>query len=348
MAKPHHLLVLRFSSLGDVAMTVPVIKLLLQQHPHLKVTMVSNQFVQPLFTDIDRLHFFAADLKGRHKGLPGLYRLYQDLKKNNSFTAIADLHDVLRSKILRSFFLLSAIKISVIDKGRKEKKQLTRQKNKILRPLKSTFERYAEVFASLGLPVELNVLQGVKKILTSTGSAFPAIKQNKEQLIGIAPFAQYAEKTYPPGKMKEVIRMLLQHKDVRIYLFGGNSDKVELQQWEKEFTNTYSVANKMSFEKELQLIAQLKVMISMDSANMHLASLYGVPVVSIWGATHPFAGFYGWGQPVENAVQVDLYCRPCSVFGNKPGYRGDLACLHSISPLTIYEKAIKILSHDKS
>ncbi len=105
MTSPRKLLIFRFSSLGDVAMTVPVIQLLLQQHPNLQVTMVSNDFVAPLFNNIERLEFYAADLKGKHKGLAGLYRLYRELKKLSSFDAIADLHDVLRSKILRSFFL---------------------------------------------------------------------------------------------------------------------------------------------------------------------------------------------------------------------------------------------------
>ena len=90
-------------------------------------------------------------------------------------------------------------------------------------------------------------------------------------------------------------------------------------------------------------IANLDLVVSMDSANMHLASLFGVPVVSVWGATHPFAGFYGWGQLIGNAVQLDLDCRPCSVFGNKPGPRSDLACLHGIPPLVLYQKVMQVL-----
>jgi ADP-heptose:LPS heptosyltransferase len=143
--------------------------------------------------------------------------------------------------------------------------------------------------------------------------------------------------------MKEVISLLLRHKEIKIFLFGGNSDAAMFQQWEKEFERVESMAGKFNFQRELQLISNLDVMISMDSANMHLASLYSVPVVSIWGATHPYAGFYGWGQLPENAVQIDLYCRPCSVFGNKPGYRGDLACLNNISPLTVYNKVMENL-----
>jgi ADP-heptose:LPS heptosyltransferase len=100
----------------------------------------------------------------------------------------------------------------------------------------------------------------------------------------------------------------------------------------------------LTFSEELMLISHLDGMISMDSANMHLASIYGVPVVSIWGATHPFLGFYGYGQDPERIVQAELFCRPCSVFGNKPCYRGDFACMKMIEPQTIIDKTEKVLN----
>ena len=81
MTKLRHLLIFRFSSLGDVAMTVPVIKLLLEQHPELNVVVVSNSFMEPLFKEVERLQFYAADIKGRHRGIKGLYRLYNELKR---------------------------------------------------------------------------------------------------------------------------------------------------------------------------------------------------------------------------------------------------------------------------
>ena len=341
MAEHHHLLVFRLSSLGDVAMTVPVIKLLLQQHPNLQVTLVSTPFVQPLFNEIERLHFYAADLQGRHQGVTGLQRLYKELKKNYSFDAIADLHNILRTKILRSFFSFSGKPIAVIDKGRKEKKELTRQHNKKLRPLKTTFQRYADVFALLGFPVQLEKEQGSVKRYINT---FSKPEQDEYFLIGIAPFALHPEKMYPVEKMKEVLRLISRHSKLKIFLFSGRNDAIVLEQWQKTFSNVESMAGKMSFEKELQLISQLDLMVSMDSANMHLASLYGVPVISIWGGTHPYLGFYGWGQSLENAVQVELECRPSSVFGNKTCPRGDLACMNLISPIVIYEKVIQQLN----
>ena len=90
-------------------------------------------------------------------------------------------------------------------------------------------------------------------------------------------------------------------------------------------------------------MSHLQVMISMDSANMHLASLVNTPVVSIWGATHPYAGFMGWNQRYENAAQVELDCRPCSIYGNKPCLRGDYACLKNISPEQIISKVESLL-----
>ena len=83
---------------------------------------------------------------------------------------------------------------------------------------------------------------------------------------------------------------------------------------------------------ELELMRGLDVMLSMDSANMHLASLVGTRVVSVWGATHPYAGFLGWGQRAEDCVQKDLPCRPCSIYGSKPCRYGDYRCLNSITP----------------
>lgn len=341
MKAPRHLLIFRFSSLGDVAMTVPVVQLLLKQYPQLQVTFVSTAFVKPLFEGIDRLHFFAADLKGKHNGFTGLFKLYREVKQGCRFDAVADFHNVLRTKVLRAFLIFDGKPMAVIDKGRAEKKALTREKDKVLQPLKTTFERYADVLAQLKLPIVLNREEGLKTVVQQ--EALDKAKSAGLKLIGLAPFAQYERKMYPFPKMEAVIQLLVQHPDIHIYLFGGRAEAALLQQWADAYERVFNCAGKSTFAEELRLISNLHVMVSMDSANMHLASMYGVPVVSVWGATHPYAGFYGWGQKEENAVQVDLYCRPCSVFGNKQGPRNDLACMHQIAPLMVYEKIMENL-----
>ena len=104
------------------------------------------------------------------------------------------------------------------------------------------------------------------------------------------------------------------------------------------------MAGKYSFAEELEHIAKLDVMVSMDSANMHFASCLGVPVVSIWGATHPCRGFYGWRQNPAWAVQKEMKCRPCSKYGNKPCRFRDYPCLTGIEPIEVMERIEKVLN----
>lgn len=340
MALPRHILAFRFSALGDVAMTVPVIRNLLQQHPELEVTFVSTPFVQPLFEGTERLHFYPADIKGEYNGVKGIYALSRAIRKDVPYDAIADLHNVIRTKLLR--FLLVGKKVAAIDKGRKEKEELTRPVNKKLRPLKTTFERYADVFRGIGFSLTLDTAKGIVH-----RNADPSLLPSKSRegfIIGIAPFAKHAAKMYPLPKMKEVVRQLSRHGSATVLLFGSKAEAALLEEWETEFSNVHSMAGKLKFDEELTVISRLDAMVSMDSANMHLASLYGVPVVSVWGGTHPFLGFYGWGQPLGNAVQLDLSCRPSSVFGNKEcPVHGAAGCMEGIAPEIIAEKVKNIL-----
>ena len=181
MQNPKHILVVRFSAMGDVAMTVPVIKNILQQNPELQITVVSNAFLQPLFQSIERCNFYPAHLKSNHKGIKGIYQLVKELKNLYKFDAIADLHNVLRSSLIKIFFRLSKVKIATLDKGRQQKKKLTSKNNKVLQPLTSMHERYAEVFRMLGLSIKLNNDKPVfeKQIYPSTlNDIFSTQKKN--------------------------------------------------------------------------------------------------------------------------------------------------------------------------
>ena len=336
MSSPQHILVIRFSAMGDVAMTVPVLKNALEQNPNLQITVVSNAFFAPLFAGLERCNFHSAHLKTTHKGASGIYELFRELVKAKKFDAVADMHSVLRSSLLRTFFTLSGYKTAIIDKGRKEKAALTRKENKIFKQLPTSYERYAQVLRKLGINVTVNNSQPVYKKQLLPVSVQSLFQQNKK-VIGIAPFAQHKEKMYPIERMKAVVQTLAAENN--IILFGGGAEETALlDQWSNEIPNTINAAGNYSFAEELNTISNLDVMISMDSANMHLASLFNVPVISIWGATHPYAGFYGWVQNEKNIVSVNLSCRPCSVFGNKPCWRGDHACMMQIEEKMIIDK----------
>lgn len=338
---PRKIVVIRLSAMGDVAMTVPVISSLVNQH-QVEVLMLTNKAFEPMFHGIPNVRCISIDKKGRHKGLVGLYRLFLELKKLQP-DAVADLHDVIRSRILRLLFLINNVKTVTIDKGRSEKRNLVKKgKNESL-PLKHSVERYKEVFQALGFQFELNF----QSLFTTTPQLSPVFLKyfgkKKEKWVGIAPFAKHKGKMYPFEKMSEVIG-LLDKQGIKIMLFGKGAHEMQLiNEWHQKFTSVNSMPTNVHLLEELQLMAYLDVMLSMDSANMHLASLVGLPAVSIWGATHYYAGFLGWNQSVEAIVEADLPCRPCSVYGNKPCKRKDYACLNNISPQQIVDKINLIL-----
>lgn len=343
MPAAKHILVLRFSAMGDVAMTVPVIKAVLSQNPDTTITFVSRPEFEDFFNGIPRLKFYPADLKDKFKSLNGIVKLFRELKKDSQYDALADLHDTLRSKILRRLFRLSGLTYAFIDKGRAEKKSLTRYPDKALKPLTPTVERYADVFRKIGLDVTLdNRLVNSPKPLPPEVSAITGSKT--KTWIGIAPFAKHKGKIYPLERTEQVLA-LLNENDIRIFLFGGSLLEEEIcLAWEQKFQNVTSLVRQITMQQELDFISNLDVMMSMDSAGMHLASLEGVPVVSVWGATHHYAGFLGYGQSEENIIADDIECRPCSVYGNKPCFRKDYACLYNIPPETIANKIAEFIN----
>ena len=130
-----HILIIRLSAMGDVAMTVPVVLALKRNHPEVKVTMLTKPRLLPIFNSLEGVNVFSANVKTEHKGVFGLWKLFKELKKL-SVTHVADLHHVLRSSLLRSFFIMIGIPTQKIDKGRSAKKKLTRTKKQNILTLK--------------------------------------------------------------------------------------------------------------------------------------------------------------------------------------------------------------------
>ncbi|GGB77578.1 heptosyltransferase [Flavobacterium suaedae] len=330
--------------MGDVAITVPVIRALISQHKNVKVTVVSRAFFKPFFNGIPRLDFFAAEPKGRHKGLLGIFKLYSELKELRIY-AVADLHNVLRSKLLTKLFKMKGKPIATLDKARDKRAALVRSEDKVFEPLIPVVQRYAEVFEKLGVPVDLNTIEFPEKqeltqdVLSVTG-------EHNQKWIGVAPFAKHRAKVYPKDLMQEVITSLALNKNNKLFLFGaGKAEISRLNKFAQKHGNVVVIAGKMALKQELQLISNLDVMISMDSGNAHIAAMYGVNVVTLWGATHPYAGFAPFNQPAGNALTVDRkkYPKiPTSIYGNKKvdGYED---AMRTIKPLDVVNTVNKYL-----
>ena len=335
-------LILRFSSLGDVAMTNPVIRCLEKKYPNNKFIYVTRPKFKPLFEEFKNVEIFELDLKKRHKGFLGVLRLFIDLIKLRP-SRVADLHSVLRTNILSFLFRIFFIKVSVIDKKRKDRKALTRKRNKIFKPLTPVHFLYQEVFNKLGFTIDLtkdHIFPPSKALDFKTYG----VQIDSGKLVGIAPFAKHAGKMYPLDLMQKIVSYI-QEKHI-VFLFGfGKFEMDTINRWSKVFKNVNSCDFLNGFENEISLISNLDLMISMDSANGHIASIYNVPVITIWGLTHPYTGFTTFNSDTENQFCVDrekFPLVPNSIYGNKmiKGYENSMRTINFQDVLARINKLI--------
>ena len=331
------ILIIRLSAIGDVAMTIPVIYSAASANPKDSFTVLTQTFLMPLFINHPpNVNVMGVNTKMSEKSFFGFIR-YALILRMYKFDIVLDLHNVIRSRIVDIIFHLQRKKIFRINKMYRERKKLIARPPKEIHPLRPVVERYVEVFHAAGINFEETFVS------LYADNAFA--KEKKGIWLGIAPFAKHKGKIYPIEKMEKIVETLSEKEGVTIFLFGGSGEEEKvLGRWEGKFKNTTNVIGRYSLDMELSLISNLDLMISMDSANMHLASLVNTPVISIWGATHPFAGFYGFNQDESNIVHIDMPCRPCSIYGDKPCYRNDYACMKQITPEMIVEKVQAILS----
>jgi ADP-heptose:LPS heptosyltransferase len=320
-------------------MTVPVISALIKSHPNAKISVLTKTQFTPLFKHLPTIEVIGVDLKKQYNGLLGLFQLSKKIKALR-VNAVADLHYVLRTKVLR--ILLPRLNWAILDKGRKEKNQLIT--GKIFKPLKPIVERYADVFRHLGFDLSLSTpdfptAQPLPKEIQSL------LKECPQPYIGIAPFAAYSSKTYSLDKMKAVIDHFSKTGATVVMFGGGQTEVQKLNEIANLFPNVISVAGRLSLDDELKLIGHLKVMLAMDSGNAHMAALMGVKVLTLWGVTHPYSGFKPYNQPLEYCLVSDLEKFPkipTSIYGNRypKGYEKAIESISEKEIIAAIEKIV--------
>ncbi len=329
--------VFRFSAMGDVALTMAALATALRHRPDLKIVMVTRPKFRPFFAHNPRITVFPCDFDGVHQGPKGLFRLFQQLKDFRP-DYILDLHQNLRTAILKTFFRLSGQKVFSLNKHRAEKKQIIQGKR--FTPVKHISEQYLDVFKAAGIVTSDLSIENLTPLFhtseESKGKISDWVRQeNAESFIGIAPFAQHQGKVWPMERYERLMALLTEmFPGKKILLFGGGKSEFEvLEKVAGKHPQALSVVHRFSLEEELELISRAAFFISGDTSNMHFAALMGVKVISIWGATHTLTGFGPLFQSEENKAEVPkelLTCRPCSVYGKEPCRRGDYACLYGI------------------
>jgi ADP-heptose:LPS heptosyltransferase len=311
-----NILLIRFSAMGDVALLSPVVFSALSQNPDLHITLLTRKTWQPLFPYHPRLHFEGVDFSPPNKGVRGIYCLWRRILALSP-DVIIDEHDVLRTRLLRGLLFFSGKKVRVFQKGREEKSSWVKKKVKSAIPeLQHTTERYADPLRALGYsltirPEDLPAYGRMSKPIEAILEKYP----QSSLRIGIAPMAKHESKIWGIERVRQCMKILTEREPrVRFFLLGGKEDREILAQLGSTFDHCLNIAGLFTLDEELALIGQLHAVLSMDSANMHLAALCRTPVVSVWGGTHPNLGF----SPLFNKqwlIQPELPCRPATVYG---------------------------------
>ncbi len=327
-------LLIRLSAMGDVAMTLPLVYAVARAHPEHEFTLLTQPFFTGLLTSPpDNLEAMAIDIRQEAKSLGGLLRYIGRLKRER-FDVIIDLHDVLRTKLIRWSYLPSRRSATYhLRKPRHQRKLLLQaaRAGKPLPAVPSMIDLYRGTLeqAGLSVPSELPRLE------TIADKCHALLAEGQGRVpVGIAPFASTDAKTYDLEQMQALVAELSRSNRYQLYLFGSRGREASvLQAWRDSYANTTIVAGRLDLPDELALMQRLRCLVSMDSANMHLASAVGTPVVSLWCSTHPKAGFLGLGQKLEDALMDEsISCRPCSIFGQvKRCIKGNMPCRRGIS-----------------
>ncbi len=304
MHKNDRILIVRLSAMGDVAMTVHAVAALRRAYPDVAITVLTRRGWVPFFRDVERIDFLTLEGANGEKGFKRVCALAAEAAASG-VTHVADLHDVLRTKLLRTLLRLRGCRVAIIDKEKALKKRATRPTDKDLTPLRHSVERYADVLARVGYPIDMPSVVRHQRTLPA-----PFGERTEGHWIGIAPFSKQEGKTYPSPLREQLVELAAEEFD-RVFIFsGGGAEREFASAMELRHKNVTAVFGRIRLDEEIDLMANLDAMVSMDSSAMHMASLVGTPTVSVWGATHPATGFYGWGSDTSNQVQLDLPCRP--------------------------------------
>ncbi len=346
----------------EVALLVPVLQLLVRHNSKLTFTVLCSSRCESFFYNIPSVHVIPISRNGKYRALLGVYRLFTELYKIGPFTNGIDFHGDLGTFSLRFLFLFTGLFIRKFRSNKRKEYLLTRRlyfwtsRRKKTEQLPHIVGRYFDAFFQAGierplLPQNQKSKEAWINLDThSRANAFAFFKKrnltvDRVSWVGIAPFTPHPEKNWPMPKTKEFIERVQKELGAIVFLFGGRlpnrSIKKDIQALQRESPKAVAIPASIASKTEMAILAQMDVFVSMDSLYMHLASLLGNDVISLWGPSHPYAGYSSYGQNPQNIVQIShsaLPCRPCSLRGDKKCYRKDMACMSWISVDEVWEK----------
>jgi len=325
-------LIIRFSSLGDIVLTSPVIRSLKQKFPKSQIFFLTkSQYHDLLKNDPNIFSLIEFDPKEKHKGISGFLKLVEELKTFN-FDLVVDLHANLRSFLIRHL-LKTKLKIKY-DKRWLARFLLVHFKLINVKSI-DTVDSYLGALEKIGVN---SSEKGSKIFLDQEGENVLTdflVEKNIEKdniVVGIHPGARWETKRWNEEKFTQVCRILNQKAKVKIILFGDRNDRELIEKISSQALNRklFKAVN-LPLNKFMSLIKRCDCFITNDSGPMHLASALGVPVVAIFGPTHPKLGFSPLA-PESMVLTANVKCSPCSLHGEKKCHKKSRLCMELIQP----------------
>lgn len=311
------ILVIRFSSIGDVVLTTPVLRGLKEQIKDAEVHFLTKKAFLPIVQNNPRLDKVYTIEKHINEVIKEL--------KNEDYDFILDLHNNLRTKSVKLKLRKPSQSFSKLN----WKKWLLVRFKLNRMPKIHIVERYFDTAKKIGvlndhLPCEYYVSKNDKVDIKNEFQLDP------KGYITIAIGAQFATKKMPKSLLIEVINQIKQP----VVLIGGPTDVTLAKELMNEVAETqlFNGCGKYSLNQSASIVEQSNGIISNDTGMMHIASCFNLKIVSVWGNTVPDLGMFPYSPKDKNysVHQVDgLSCRPCSKIGFKECPKGHFKCMNN-------------------
>lgn len=325
-------LLLQTSFLGDTVLTLPLISEIKRRFPSSHLSVICGPLAAELLQghpDIDEI--ITDDKKGADKGLKALWRKGR-LLKQNGYTLALTPHKSLRSALLLCF---AAIPYRVgfrqskgwfLFHGRANRRAEQHEIERTLSILEPFGIEPKDCQRSLSLPLTPESRGAVARLLNSL-----SIKADK-LLIGINPGSVWPTKRWSATGFAQLIRLLKQKYDCEVLLFGGPEDlPIAAQIQELCHHAAVNFAGKIALTQFAAALSACRILVTNDSAPMHIAVAQNVPTVAIFCATTPALGFYPYSADAI-VVEKELPCRPCASHGGRRCPLGTEDCIQLIPP----------------
>ena len=335
------ILVIRFSSLGDILLTIPCVSLLREKYPKAKIIFATKQIFSTLL--IGHKHIDQVSSLSKHESI---FSFAKRLKNDEKFDLIVDLHNNLRSQVLRLFL----------------------SKKKTLLYKKPYFKRWLLVFFKINLfakneSVAFRYMQSLKPLKIHprfiqswlpkhTFDKIPKMitEAKKNTIIAIAPGARWYTKMWPLEGFFAVTKILLaqKHEHFIVIFLGGSEEKYLSEQIEKELADelekrVYNFIGTLSLLETSSVLSYAKVLLCNDSGLMHMASMLKVKVLPLFLSTVPEFGFLPLGLSLDNIISHSLHCKPCDHKGLKKCPQKHFRCAQLIRPEEVSQRLLKLV-----